>query len=398
MTKHLYYDDPYCTEFDAQVVSIVDGTKGTVGIILDRTCFYPTSGGQPCDHGTLGDLVVADVTEDHGDIVHWIAGWLKEPAVHGRIDWPRRFDHMQQHTGQHILSQAFVELLNAQTVSFHLGVEVCTIDLDRPTLTTAEADRVEDRANEVVFADHPVITRFVQPEEIAGLGLRKAPTVKTDVRIVEVEGFDRSPCGGTHCARTGQVGPIAIRRWERRGSETRVEFVCGWRALRDYRWKTATVNELALAFSVQDRELAPAVQRLMQEAADSRRELQRSREGLLAAEAVALLSAATEWQGIHIVRQAFAGRDVAELRKLASLLVARPGTIALLGLSGEQARLIFARSADVAHDMAALLKKTCQALGGSGGGQPHLAQGGGFTGEQVSTALDLAYRTLRENA
>jgi alanyl-tRNA synthetase len=396
MTKHLYYDDAYCTEFDAQVVSIVESNKGTVGIILDRTCFYPTSGGQPCDQGTLADLVVVDVTEDHGDIVHWIAGWLKEPNVHGRIDWSRRLDHMQQHTGQHILSQAFAELLNAQTVSFHLGAEVCTIDLDRPTLEAAEAERVEDRANEVVFADHPVITRFVAPEEIAGLALRKAPAVQMGVRIVEVEGFDRSPCGGTHCARTGQVGPIAIRKWERRGQETRVEFVCGWRALRDYRWKTAMVNELALAFSVKDRELATAVQRLMQEAADSRRELQRSRGGLLATEAATLLSTATEWQGMRIVRMAFAERDVAEVRKLASLLVAQPSTIALLGLSGEQARLIFARSTDASHDMAALLKKTCQALGGSGGGQPQLAQGGGFPGEQVNAALDRAYQTLTE--
>jgi alanyl-tRNA synthetase len=394
MTKHLYYDDAYCTEFDAQVVCTVESNKGTVGIILEHTCFYPTSGGQPCDHGTLDDQVVVDVTEDHGDIVHWIAGWVKGPSVHGRINWLRRFDHMQQHTGQHILSQAFEQLLDAQTVSFHLGTEVCTIDLNRPTLEAAEAERVEDRANEIIFADRPVRTRFVAPEEVTTLGLRKAPTVQTDIRIVEVEGFDRSPCGGTHCARTGEVGPIAIRRWERRGQETRVEFVCGWRALRDYRWKTATVNELALAFSVKDREMAAAVQRLMQEAADSRRELQRSREELLTTEAAGLIAAASVSHDIRIVCKAFAERDVAEVRKLAALLVAQPRTVALLGIAGQQARLIFARSTDIRDDMATLLKKTCQAFSGSGGGQPHLAQGGGFPAEQISAALDLAYQTL----
>jgi alanyl-tRNA synthetase len=405
MTLHLYYDDPYRTEFDAQIVRCVEGDKGSMGVILDRTCFYPTSGGQPCDHGTLDGQAVLDVTEDQGDIVHWLAGPLAGPSVHGRIHWPRRFDHMQQHTGQHILSQAFEQLLDAQTVSFHLGAEVCTIDLDRPTLEAAEAEHVEDRANEIIFADRPVLTRILAPEEIGTLELRKAPTVQTDVRIVEVEGFDRSPCGGTHCARTGQVGPIAIRRWERRGQETRVEFVCGWRAVRDYRWKTATVNELALAFSVKDREMAAAVQRLMQEAADHRRELQRSREELLAGEADRLLAAGTVWHDSRIVRKAFAERDVPEVRKLASLLVAQPRTIALLGIAGtpsgcggteyrQQARLIFASSMDVPHDMAALLKKTCQAFGGSGGGQPHLAQGGGFPGEQTSAALDLAYQTL----
>jgi len=394
MTIHLYYDDPYRTEFDAQVVCCVEGKQGTVGIILDRTCFYPTSGGQPCDHGTLDDQPVLDITEDHGDIVHWIAGWLTGPSVHGRIDWARRFDHMQQHTGQHILSEAFMQLLGAQTVSFHLGEDICTIDLDRPALDAAQAQQVEDRANEIVFADRPVLARFVEPAELPGLQLRKAPTVQTNVRIVEVEGFDRSPCGGTHCTRSGQVGPIAIRKWERRGQETRVEFVCGWRAVRDYHWKTATVNELALAFSVKDRELSAAVERLMQEAAENRRELQRSREGSLATEAATLLAAATVWHDVRIVSQALAERDVAEARKLSALLVAQPHTIALLGVTGQQARLIFARSADVENDMAALLKSTCQTFSGNGGGQPHLAQGGGFPGEQVSAALELAFRIL----
>jgi alanyl-tRNA synthetase len=405
MTLHLYYDDAYRTEFDAQIVRCVESEKGGVGVILDRTCFYPTSGGQPCDHGTLDGQPVLDVTEDQEDIIHWIAGRLTGPNVHGCINWTRRFDHMQQHTGQHILSQAFEQLLDAQTVSFHLGAEVCTIDLDRTTLEAAQAEQVEDCANEIVFADWPVLTRFVTAEQIPTLGLRKEPTVQTDIRIVEVEGFDRSPCGGTHCARTGQVGPIAIRRWERRGQETRVEFVCGWRAVRDYRWKTTMVNELALAFSVKDREMATAVQRLMQEAADSRRELQRLREELLTGEAARLLAAGTVWHDNLIVRQAFAERDVPEVRKLASLLVAQPRTVALLGIAGtpprsggteyrQQARLIFARSTDVPYDMAALLKNTCQAFGGSGGGQPHLAQGGGFPGEQLTAALDLAYQTL----
>jgi len=394
MTIHLYYDDAYCTEFDAHVVRTLEGKKGAAGIILDRTCFYPTSGGQPCDHGTLDDQPVLDVTEDGGDIVHWIAGQPTGPAVRGRIDWPRRFDHMQQHTGQHILSEAFLQVLDAQTVSFHLGEETCTIDLDRATLETADAQRVEDLAIETVFANRPVLARFVHPDEVPALGLRKAPTVESDIRIVEVQGFDRSPCGGTHCARAGQVGPIAIRRWERRGQETRVEFVCGWRAVRDYRWKTATVNELALAFSVKDRELAPAVQRLMQEAADNRRELQHLRDGLLGAEAARLLATAPMWHGIRIVSAALEARDVLEVRKLASLLTAEPHTIALLGMASQQARLVFARSADVPDSMVTLLKTTCHAFAGSGGGQPNLAQGGGFAGDKVNAALELAYRTL----
>lgn len=397
MTLRLYYEDAYRTEFDAQIVRLIPGKKGTSGIILNQTCFYPTSGGQPCDHGVLDFQPVFDVVEEGGEIVHWITGKLEGPTVHGRIIWPRRFDHMQQHTGQHILSQAFLKLCGAQTISFHLGEETATIDLDRAILEADEAAKVEDLANEIVFANRPVLTYFVSPEQVATLELRKVPAVETNIRIVEVEGFDRSPCGGTHCSHTGEVGLIAIRKWERRGQETRVEFVCGWRALRDYRWKTATVNELALAFSVKDRELTAAVLRLIQEASDNRRELHRLREELLATEAASLLAKARFWNDTTVVVRSFHEREPQEVRLLASLLTAQQKTIALLGISGRQARLVFARSQDLPMDMAALLKKTCASLGGSGGGQAHIAQGGGFPGEQVNEALEWAYQSLIAN-
>jgi len=394
MTLRLYYQDAYRTEFDAQVLRSIEGKKGTMGIVLDRTCFYPTSGGQPCDRGTLDGQPVFDVQEKAGEIVHWIAGKLQKQSVHGHISWPRRFDHMQQHTGQHILSQAFLQVLGAQTVSFHLGEESSTIDLDRATLEDAEAVAVEDLANEIVFANRTITARFVGPDELASLELRKAPVVKQDIRIVEIEGFDRSPCGGTHCSSTGEVGPIAIRKWERRGQQIRVEFLCGWRALRDYRWKTATVNELALAFSVKDRELSDAVLRLMQEAADNRRELQHLRDELLAAEAAKLLTEAKQWNDVRVVLRVFVERQPQEVRNLALLLAKGQKTIALLGTAGKQARLFFARTDDLTNDMAALLKKTCLTFGGKGGGQPHLAQGGGLPGNKLDEALNFAYRIL----
>jgi len=395
MTERLYYHDPYCTEFDATVRRTLPGEKGTTGVVLDRTCFYPTSGGQPCDHGMLNGLPVHDVAEDGYDVVHWLHGRLESSVVHGQIDWPRRFDHMQQHTGQHILSEAFLKVLDAQTVSFHLGEDACTIDLGRPILEAAETERVEDLANQVVFEDRPITARFVAPEELASLELRKAPSVKHDIRIVEVLGFDRSPCGGTHCARAGEVGSIAVRKWERRGQETRVEFVCGWRALHDLRWKTAAVNELALAFSVKDRELPAAVMHLVQEAEENRRELRRLKNEALWSEASRLLAAAGLWNGARVVVQAFPERDPQEVRVLALQLAQQERAVALLGVGGTQARLFFARSADVAADMAALLKRTCQAFGGSGGGQPHLAQGGGLPGDKLAAALEWADASLR---
>jgi len=394
MTIRLYYQDAYLTEFDAQLVHAIAGEKNTTGIVLDRTCFYPTSGGQPCDLGVLLSQPVFDVQEQDGDIVHWIKGHIEAADVHGRIDWSRRLDHMQQHTGQHILSQAFIKLLQAETVSFHLGAESSTIDIARAMLDDAEVRAVERLANEVVLSDRPVSARFVAVDQLGDLDLRKMPSVDKDIRIVQVEGFDQTPCGGTHCARTGEVGPIAIRKIENRGQETRVEFLCGWRALQDYQWKAAAVNELALTFSIKDTELPDTVLRLRDENAACRRELAHLREEFLDVEAERLLAAATEWRNKRLVVQAFWDRDAQEIRRLASRLTEGPATIALLGIGGERARLVFARSQDLELDVAALLRETCQALGGSGGGQPGMAQGGGFAGEHLEEALQAAYHSL----
>ena len=397
MSRTLYHLDAYCREFDASVVRSVQSPSGATGVILDRTAFYPTSGGQPNDLGTLNGVRVLDVTEEGHEVVHWLERPLSETSVHGSIDWSRRFDHMQQHTGQHILSQAFLELLHAQTVSFHLGADSCTIDLDRVILEPSDLERAENRANQIVLEDRPIAARFVSPEDVPTLGLRKAPTVDSDIRIVDVEGFDRSPCGGTHCVRSGEVGLIALRRAERRGQETRVEFVCGWRALFDLRWKTRAINELAQSFSVKDREVAAAVQRLTSEAAEQRRELQQLRSELLPFESERLLSRARSWAGRRVVVEAFAGRDPSELRRLASLLTTSPGVIALLGSGGQLARVVFARSSDAGVDMAGLVSRVCREFGGKGGGQADLAQGGGFAGERLGEALELAFHSLMEH-
>ncbi len=394
MTTRLYYQDAYLTQFDAQLLRSIPGDNDTVGVILDRTAFYPTSGGQPCDHGFLDRQPVFDVQEQDGDVVHWIEGALSGPAVHGQIDWSRRFDHMQQHTGQHILSQAFLKTLNAQTISFHLGAESSTIDIARASLDDKEAEAVERLANEIVFSDRAVSTRFVRADQLQTLELRRMPSVDKDIRIVEVEGFDQTPCGGTHCARAGDVGLVAIRKWEHRGEETRVEFLCGWRAVRDYRWKTMAINQLALGFSIKDTELPDAVLRLREDSATCQRELSRLREEYLNVEAERLLAELGDAEGTRTVVRAYRDREPQEIRKLASLLTSSPRTIALLGIGGDRARLVFARSADLDVDVAALLKATCLAFGGSGGGQPNMAQGGGFAGDHLEEALQKARRSL----
>jgi alanyl-tRNA synthetase len=394
MTERLYYVDPYRLEFEARVVERTNvGDKP--GIILESTCFYPTSGGQPHDEGSLNGVPVINVFE-RGDkaVVHVLATELKEDFVHGAIDWERRFDHMQQHTGQHILSQAFLQVLNAETVGFHLGKEASTIDVDKASLTTAELDRVEDLANEIIFADCAVKTHSVAETELASLPLRKLPTVEMPIRIVEVEGFDYSPCGGTHCQRTGEVGLIKITKVERRGQENRIEFLCGDRALADYRNKNRTVNELANRFSVGTWELAEAVERLAEEVKSSKRELNAAKNRLLDYEAVELLAEAEQHGDVRVVRKVFAHREGEEVRRLALRLMESEGSVALLGLSGEKAQLFFACSADLPYDMNDLLKRACQVVGGGGGGRRHFAQGGGPDGSKVGEALEMAHERL----
>jgi alanyl-tRNA synthetase len=396
MTERLYYLDSYRLEFEARVVERV-GVGAKPGVILESTYFYPTSGGQPHDEGSLNGVPVIDVFErEDKAIVHVLTMELKGGLVHGVIDWGRRFDHMQQHTGQHILSQAFLQLFRAETIGFHLGKEASTIDVDKAPLAASQLDRVEDLANEIVFADRPVKACLITETELAGLPLRKLPVVEKPIRIVEVEGFDYSPCGGTHCRRTGEIGLIKITKVERRGQETRIEFLCGSRALADYRAKNRTVNELANQFSVGAWELAEAVERLGEEVKVIRRELNAARNRLLDYEAAELLAEAEQHGDVRVVRKVFTDREGEEVRRLALRLMESEGSVALLGLAGEKAQLVFACSGDLPYDMNDLLKKACEIVGGGGGGRRRFAQGGGPDGSKVGEALEMACERLLE--
>ncbi len=412
MTERLYYTDAYLREFEAEVVArIVVGDK--VGLVLNRSAFYPTSGGQPHDTGSLNGVAVIDVIEreEDGRLVHLLAdegemqGEVEGRTVRGVIDWARRSDHMQQHTGQHVLSQAFFQLKGAETVGFHLGEETSTIDLDRAPLTSADLEAVEEAANDVVFADRPVHAYFLSPEEVNRLPLRKPPSVEGAVRIVEVEDFDYSPCGGTHCRSTGQIGLIAIQRAERRGKETRIEFLCGRRALADYRRKNLIVGELVNEFTVGAEELVQAVLRLREQAKVERRLLNATRDRLLDHEAARLVAEAQEQKGVRIVRAIFTATPETQplpwnaetIKRLASRLMEHPACVALLGLKADKAQIAFARSDDVDYDMRALLKEAGRIIGGGGGGQSHFAQGGGSRPEKLEEALAAAYQTLSES-
>jgi len=387
MTERLYYADPYQTTFQARVVERLT-VAGNPAVVLNRTCFYPESGGQPGDQGSLNGIRVLNTLEREEDkaVLHVLTSPLPDEAVTGHVDWKRRFDHMQQHTGQHILSQAFQRILGAETVGFHLGAEVTTIDLAIEGLSSEQASQVEEEANQVIYEDRPVICRFVSQEELPSLPLRKPPKVTGIIRIVEVENYDWSPCGGTHVRRTGEVGIIVLRKWERRGNTIRLDFLCGRRALADYRWKNAAVNRLAAGLSIKDRELVETVERLLAEAGETRRQLGLAKERLLDYEAAELLAATPGPP--HVVRQSWRDRPVEEVRRLAQRVTERPGAVALFGVvTGDKANLIFARSNDQSIDMSAVLKTVIPLIGGKGGGTPSLAQGGGSEISGLEEAL-----------
>ena len=379
MTERLYYSDAYCRQFYARVIERLTW-DGQPAVVLDRTAFYPTSGGQPADQGTLGGAAVSDVVvREDGAVVHILEHSLpeREEEIAGEIDWPRRFDHMQQHTGQHVLSAAFEQMLDADTVGFHLGAEASTIDINAARLDPEAATAVEDLANQAVWEDRPISTCFVGPDELASLPLRRPPAVDGPVRIVDIANLDVNPCGGTHVARTGEIGMIRIPRLEYRGDETRVEFLCGRRALRDYRTRSGVVDQLATRLTVGYWELDQAVERLQDEAKQLRHDLRQMRERLLYAEASDLFETAVPRETYHVVQRVWEGREPGELRALAQELTRRFKVVALLASVGERTHLCFACSEGVDMNMAVLLREACEQLGGKGGGQPHLAQGSG---------------------
>jgi alanyl-tRNA synthetase len=378
MTTRLYYTDSYLTSFDARILERQD-RDGRPALVLDRTAFYPTSGGQPHDVGTLGDARVVDVVDlEDGRIAH-----VTDPAivpgetVAGRIDWTRRFDHMQQHTGQHILSAAFAQVHGARTVSFHLGAESSTIDLEQHLDRTAIAS-AETEANRIVWEDRPVTVRFVAAEDVASLPLRKESARTGTLRVVEVEGCDLSACGGTHVSRTGAIGMIVVAAHERFKGGTRVEFLCGGRALQAFGRQREVIAGAIRQLSVLPAELPAAIERLQAEGKELRSHVRELQGRLARHEAAALVASARDIAGIRLVAARVDGADAATLKGLAQEIAARAGHAAILVGSPPPVAIVIARATDVTLDAGALLKQLTSRFGGKGGGRPELAQGGGI--------------------
>jgi len=393
MTERLYYTDAYLAEFESEVTACTPAAD-RFEVSLAGTAFYPTGGGQPNDLGTLGGRAVLDVIdrEDAG-VTHVVDGPLDPGArVIGVVDWTRRFDHMQQHTGQHLLSAAFESVAQAQTSSFHLGAISSTIDLNR-VLSPIDIAAAEGEANRVVWLDREVSVCFASAGEGAALSLRKEPARTGTLRLIEVADFDRSACGGTHVARTGAVGIIAITGWEKFKGGTRVEFLCGGRALGRIREWRDVFSATSRVLSVLPAGLAPAIERLQADnkaLSKAARELQAQLAVHKAAELVSAGVPAAD--GRIVVVQVFEGWDASGLNAVASAAAASPGVCAAVFSSPTPALVVVARSRDASVNASAVVKALLGRFGGKGGGKPELAQGGGLAGdltEMVAAAREL---------
>lgn len=389
MTDRLYYRDATRRTFTGRIVEVSDDGRK---VYLEQTAFYPTSGGQPHDLGTLNGQRVLDVVDEGERVLHVLEAPIAATAgtdVHGEIDWPLRSDHMQQHTGQHLLSAVIEDLLGLRTVSVHFGPETSTLDVADATggariLETDTLERVESRANSIVAEARPVTVTFEDAASVTGL--RKATDRDGLLRVVTIEGVDRSACGGTHVASTAQIGPVLLRRQERVKQGLRIEFVCGGRALRRARHDLELLSRVARTFSASIDDVPGLVEAQASQVADLTAESRRLTEKLAAYRAAELHAAAIpKVDGLRVVvERVSSGADAA--RTLALAMGALPHVL-FVAVSHSPPSILVATSDDSGLEAGKLLKPLLEKVGGRGGGSARLAQGSAPSAEAVDQVL-----------
>jgi alanyl-tRNA synthetase len=398
MKDPLYYTDSYLWSFQSRVIHREERGNLTV-ITLEDTAFYPESGGQPADRGRIGSADVVDVQLENQVIVHLLRGAVpgKETEVECLVDGRRRFDHMQQHSGQHLLSGCFLHLLQAQTLSFHLGEEESTLDLSLENLEDAEIERVEELAQEVIEEDRPIRVRFAEADDLEEGALRKAPQRTGRLRLVEIADFDSSACGGTHCGRTGEIGLVKITGWERIRGNVRVRFLCGRRAQSDYRRRFQVLRDASGLLSADWKKLGERVAAQLDEIRRLKKERERLSDLLLENQAEQIAEQAESVGSFELLPSIQPGREARELNRLAGLLLQGVSArVVLLAGVTDRVFLVFARTEEPADlNLGSLAREAAARLGGRGGGPPDRGQGGGPQVEAAEEALAWAEGEVR---
>ena len=397
-SERIYYLDSYLQEFDAQVVEIRSLEPG-MAALLDRTAFYPESGGQPADQGFIDEAKVLDVQEnDHGEVLHFFDGVLSCRLVHCRLDWERRFDHMQQHTGQHLLSGAFAREVKARTLSFHLGREVSTIDLEIADTDAELLGRIEEIAQQMVYRNCPIHVRLHSAEEAQQLPLRKPSARQGELRVVEIQGFDWSACGGTHLGSTGELGSVLIIQADHYKGGTRIQFLCGRRAHRYSAGQRQVLKELAIRLSAPPADLIQAVDRLVEEKGALQRQIRDLRAWIDRVETEQLWNQAASTDPVRVVQAVVEADSPERLKLLAAALIRKGPCLVLLAGQGPAGYALAASSLPQLPDLGKVFSQVLAQYGGRGGGRGTMAQGGGFPPDQSNSLLeDLRRSFLDQN-
>ncbi|PEA53659.1 alanyl-tRNA editing protein [Bacillus pseudomycoides] len=386
MNHKLFYADPYLQTFTAQITKQARDKDDNLYVVLTQTAFYPTGGGQPHDTGQLNQVPVINVEEIDGEIRHYVTEEIHADEVTGYVSWKRRFDHMQQHAGQHILSAIFWDHFNIPTIGFHLGREIVTIDLETSDLSIETAEEAAFLANQIVLENRPITVRWVNLEEAKQLPLRKEPTLTENIRVVIIENLDYNGCGGTHPKQTGEVGPIQIINWERHKGNIRLTFVCGWRAIELMQRNQSLVKDAAQQLHSKESDIPNKIKQLLSAQKENEKELQAANEKLILVEANELLQQAEETSFGKQIAVSFTDRSMQELAKLAAILTEKDehAITYFVTENVENLQCICACGNAVTQNMNTLLKAALPLIEGKGGGNPKSARGGGkatVTGE-----------------
>lgn len=402
MTEKLYYNDPHTLEFKSEIIR-TEQVNNIFHVVMDKTYFYPTSGGQSFDTGVINGIKVIDVFEKNGEIVHVLDSEIEKGSAEAKIDYKRRLENMQHHTGQHLLSQAFIQVLKAPTISIHLGDDICNIEIVKKELSQEEADKVEDLANDIIYQNRVIATYYVDDEDINEINLRKPPKKKGSqgIRVIEIKDFDASACGGTHAKSTGELGIIKIIGWEKYKGNIKVDFICGLRALNDYRFKNSAIRNIASKFSTKDRHIEEIINKSINESKDNLKELSGLKKELASYKAKELLNEAEKYLDYKIINKQINSTDINFIKLIAFELSEMDNTVSLLySMSSDRVNFIFCCGSKTNINMNKYLSDILKQLNGKGGGKPNLVQGSGEKSndidEKINSLIELIKNDLKK--